>query len=124
MLSPRWSVEKAAGKDANGSIDLIWINGENFASMKRQNLLLSPGWADKPPNWQYVDYANKPTITTDFTIPVDGLESPWGSAGWCSSMTRQGKAKCRILRRTGEWTKAHPRRFTYPAPLTSSARPS
>ena len=36
--------EKAAGKDANGSIDLIWINGENFASMKQQGLLYGPGW--------------------------------------------------------------------------------
>jgi ABC-type uncharacterized transport system YnjBCD substrate-binding protein len=28
--------EKAAGKNEGGSVDLIWINGENFASMKRQ----------------------------------------------------------------------------------------
>jgi putative thiamine transport system substrate-binding protein len=43
--------EKAAGKDAGGSVALIWINGENFASMKRQDLLLSPGWAEDLPNW-------------------------------------------------------------------------
>ncbi|MEM7465219.1 MAG: ABC transporter substrate-binding protein, partial [Pseudomonadota bacterium] len=59
--------EKAAGKNEGGSIDLIWINGENFASMKRQNLLLSPGWAEKLPNWEYVDHESKPTIQTDFT---------------------------------------------------------
>ena len=46
--------EKTAGKDENGRIDLIWINGENFASMKRQGLLFSPGWADQLPNWKYV----------------------------------------------------------------------
>ena len=28
--------EKTAGKDEEGRIDLIWINGENFASMKQQ----------------------------------------------------------------------------------------
>ncbi len=28
--------EKAAGKNEGGSVDLIWINGENFASMKKQ----------------------------------------------------------------------------------------
>ena len=109
--------EKAAGKDANGSIDLIWINGENFASMKRQNLLLSPGWADKLPNWQYVDYANKPTITTDFTIPVDGLESPWGMAKmvFFHDTAREGKMPDSFAELV-EWTKAHPGRFTYPAP--------
>jgi len=53
--------EKTAGKDEGGRIDLIWINGENFAAMKRQNLLFSPGWADKLPNWKFVDVENKPT---------------------------------------------------------------
>ena len=70
--------EKAGGKDEGGTVDLIWINGENFASMKEQGLLFSPGWAESLPNWRYVDIESKPTIRTDFTIPVDGLESPWG----------------------------------------------
>ena len=26
--------EKAAGRSSNGSVDLIWINGENFVKMK------------------------------------------------------------------------------------------
>ena len=73
-----WS-PKAAGRD-EAAASLIWINGENFASMKKQQLLLSPGWAEKLPNWQYVDVEGKPTVRTDFTIPVDGLESPWGMA--------------------------------------------
>jgi putative thiamine transport system substrate-binding protein len=72
--------EKAAGKNEGGSVDLIWINGENFASMKRQELLMSPDWTTGLPNWAYVDHENKPTILTDFTIPTDGLESPWGGA--------------------------------------------
>src|SRR5690606_2902706 len=72
--------EKAAGRDENGTVDLIWINGENFAAMKRQDLLLAPGWAEALPNRKYVDVENKPTILTDFTVPVDGLESPWGMA--------------------------------------------
>ena len=47
--------EKTAGKDENGRIDLIWINGENFAAMKKKGLLFSPGWADQLPNWKSVD---------------------------------------------------------------------
>ncbi|MHA1545805.1 MAG: hypothetical protein ACTSUY_05215 [Alphaproteobacteria bacterium] len=38
--------EKAAGKTSGGSVDLVWINGENFAAMKRQGLLASPAWAE------------------------------------------------------------------------------
>jgi len=41
--------EKTAGKDEGGAIDLIWINGENFASMKAQDLLFGP-WAEALPN--------------------------------------------------------------------------
>ncbi|MEZ5872872.1 MAG: ABC transporter substrate-binding protein [Nitratireductor sp.] len=109
--------EKATGKDSNGSIDLVWINGENFASMKRQNLLLAPGWAEKLPNWQFVDFANKPTITTDFTVPVEGLESPWGMAKmvFFHDTARQREMPDSFAQLV-EWTKLHPGRFTYPAP--------
>ena len=31
--------EKAAGKDGGGSIDLIWINGQNFRTLKDAGLL-------------------------------------------------------------------------------------
>ena len=34
--------EKAAGRTQGGSVDLIWINGENFASMKENELLFGP----------------------------------------------------------------------------------
>ena len=40
--------EKTAGRDDGGSIDLIWINGENFASMKEQDLLFGPFVSDLP----------------------------------------------------------------------------
>lgn len=72
--------EKAVGKDSGGAVDLVWINGENFAAMKENSLLAAPGWAETLPNWQYVDVENKPTVRVDFTIPTDGQESPWGMA--------------------------------------------
>ena len=34
--------EKAAGRTSGGSVDLIWINGENFAAMKSNGLLFGP----------------------------------------------------------------------------------
>jgi putative thiamine transport system substrate-binding protein len=111
--------EKAAGKVQGGAVDLIWINGENFSSMKSQGLLMSPGWAEKLPNWQYVDPDTTPTLRTDFTVPVEGLESPWGMAKLVffhdSAKTPDGgmpKSADALL----DWAKAHPGRFTYPQP--------
>ena len=76
----RVRAEKQAGrKDTEGTVDLIWINGENFATMKRE-ALLSAAFAQSLPNFQWVDTAGKPTTLVDFSVPTDGLESPWGMA--------------------------------------------
>ena len=109
--------EKSVGKDKDGKVDLIWINGENFASMKRAGLLFTPGWADKLPNWIYVDVENMPTITVDFTIPTDSLESPWGGAKlvFFHDSARQTKLP-NSVKELAEWAKINPGRFTYPQP--------
>ena len=111
--------EKAAGKNDAGTVDLIWINGENFASMKRQGLLFSPGWAEQLPNWRYVDIENKPTIRTDFTVPVEGLESPWGMAKlvfFYDSARTDAAALPTSAQTLLDWAKANPGRFSYPQP--------
>ncbi|WP_367718861.1 ABC transporter substrate-binding protein [Nitratireductor sp. GISD-1A_MAKvit] len=111
--------EKAAGRDENGTVDLIWINGENFAAMKRQGLILSPGWAEKLPNWAFVDVENKPTIRTDFTVPVEGLESPWGMAKlvfFYDSARTQVSALPQDADSLLKWAKQNPGRFSYPQP--------
>ncbi len=69
--------EKEAGIDP-GSIDLIWINGENFASLKQAEMLYG-GWNQKLPNSILVDYTN-PALIYDFGVPIEDLESPWSSA--------------------------------------------
>ena len=71
--------KQAARKDTEGTVDLIWINGENFAAMKRDGLLSAP-FAQSLPNFQWVDTMGKPTTLVDFSVPTDGLESPWGMA--------------------------------------------
>lgn len=108
---------KAASVDENGEIDLIWINGENFVNMKKQQLLLTPGWADKLPNWRYVDHRNKPTVLTDFTEPTEGLESPWGMAKlvFFHDSARSIEMPDSFAELVA-WTETHPGRFTYPAP--------
>ncbi|MDR7148157.1 putative thiamine transport system substrate-binding protein [Hydrogenophaga palleronii] len=76
----RVRAEKAAGRGAGeGTVDLVWINGENFATMKRDGLLFGP-FAESLPNFRYVDTAGKPTTLNDFSVPTEGMESPWGMA--------------------------------------------
>lgn len=68
--------EKSAGRDAGGSVDLIWINGPNFLAMKTQKLLYGP--IDRTlPNHAAVDTTHKRSNVVDFTVPVDGLAAPW-----------------------------------------------
>ena len=47
--------EKTAGRNKDGSVDLIWVNGENFASLKRNGLLRNDSWAFDLPSWRYTD---------------------------------------------------------------------
>jgi putative thiamine transport system substrate-binding protein len=108
--------EKAAGRTDDGSVDLIWLNGENFAAMKSQKLLFGP-FVRQLPNFQYVDAIGKPTTLVDFTIPTDGLEAPWGMAQFVFLYDTAVVAEPpRSIPALLDWAKAHPGRFTYPAP--------
>ena len=73
----RVQTEMAAGRTSGGSVDLMWVNGENFRNLKNGGLLFGP-WAQSLPNWSLVDL-NKP-VHTDFSVPTEGYESPWGTA--------------------------------------------
>ena len=108
--------EKTAGKTSGGSVDLIWINGENFAAMKTQGLLYGP-FAESLPNFRLVDVEHKPTTRTDFTVPVEGLEAPWGMAQIVFLYdTARVSDPPKTMPEFLEWVFAHPGRFTYPAP--------
>lgn len=109
--------EKSVGKTEDGAVDLVWINGENFAAMKRHGLLAEAGWAQDLPNWTFVDTVNKPTVLTDFTVPTDGQESPWGMAKlvFMHDMARLPTPPA-TLDALLEFAKANPGRFAYPQP--------
>jgi putative thiamine transport system substrate-binding protein len=107
--------EVKAGK-AEGSADLIWINGENFRAMKAEKLLFGP-FATELPNFKYVDTEDKPTTLVDFAEATDGLESPWGMA----QLTFFGdgakiSAPPRSMDELVAFAEANPGRVTYPAP--------
>ncbi|EPJ48946.1 MAG: hypothetical protein OFPI_27040 [Osedax symbiont Rs2] len=75
----RLLAEKSAGRTSSGSVDMVWINGENFKSMKDNGLLSDP-YTQQLPNYLLVDIENKPSTLYDFTTAVDNLEAPWGMA--------------------------------------------
>lgn len=107
--------EKAAGR-SEGSVDLVWINGENFLTMKREGLLFGP-FAQSLPAHAAVDRAGKPTTAIDFGEPVDGMEAPWGMA----QLTFMADARRTPSppRSSAEWlafARANPGRLSYPRP--------
>jgi putative thiamine transport system substrate-binding protein len=112
----RVRAEKSAGRTSGGTVDLLWINGENFLTMKREGLLFGP-WSEQLPNYVHVDTAGKPTTRIDFSEAVDGLEAPWGMAQLTFYADRaQVPQPPHSLAELIEWTKRNPGRFTYPKP--------
>jgi putative spermidine/putrescine transport system substrate-binding protein len=114
--------DKQAGKK-DGSIDIMWINGENFKAAK-DNSLLWGSFAGTLPNIQkYVD-VNAPDIANDFGLSTDGKEAPWGKAQFVfvydsNKVRNPPKSMNELL----QWAKQNPGKFTYPAPpdFTGSA---
>jgi len=108
--------EKAAGRDAGGAVDAIWINGANFASMKDQGLLFGP-FAEALPNWPLVDTDANPAVLIDFTLPVEGYGSPWAMFQMVfeyDSATVPNPPKS--LEALRAWIAENPGRFTSPQP--------
>jgi putative thiamine transport system substrate-binding protein len=112
----RVRAEKAAGRTEGGSVDMVWINGENFLAMKREGLLFGP-FAESLPSFAFVDVAGKPTTRIDFGEPVEGLEAPWGMAQLTFFADAQRVPKMPMsVAELIEWARANPGRFTYPKP--------
>ena len=113
----RIRAEKQAGrKGTEGTADLVWINGENFAAMKRDGLLSAP-FAQNLPHFQWVDIAGKPTTLVDFSVPTEGLESPWGMAQLTFFADRQRLPKPpQSMADLLALSRAQPGRLTYPRP--------
>ena len=102
----------------SGAIDLIWLNGENFATMRQADALLATGWAEHLPNTTFVDW-DDPAVAFDAGRPVAFTTSPWGSAQFQFVADTARSAPPELPRSYAElavWIRANPGRFTYPAP--------
>lgn len=107
----------------NGTIDLVWINGENFFTAKKNGLLYGP-FTNKLPNFE--KYVNKSSIevTRDFGFPVEGYEAPYGKAQFVMIYDRDRLSETpKNYTELMEMVKSNPGKFTYPAPpdFTGSA---
>ncbi len=106
--------EKAAGVDTGGTVDLIWINGENFRTLKSADLLYGP-WAEELPNAKFVPW-DVPGVANDFGEPVNGLESPWGHAQFVMEYdTAFVPDPPTTFEDLQTWIHDNPGLFTYPA---------
>ena len=102
--------EKTAGRDRDGSVDLIWINGPNFLAMKDKGLLHGP-FTQAMPNYRLVDVTTKRSNVVDFTVPVDGLESPWRLAQVVyvyDSARHRPESMPRSINALLDWSRAQP----------------
>lgn len=101
--------------EKDGSIDMIWINGENFQSAKENNMLYGP-FTDRLPNFNdYVDAASE-DVTLDFAYPIEGYEAPYGKAQVVmiadTAVTPDLPASVESLKAFAE---KYPGKVTYPA---------
>lgn len=108
------SGEKQAGSET-GSIDMIWINGENFYSAKDNGLLYGP-FTEQLPNMEaYIDLEDPETLN-DFCMPIEGYEAPYAKAQMVffndSAVTPEAPASAEELL---EFCKKYPGKVTYPA---------
>ena len=105
--------EKAVGKSRGGSIDMIWINGENFGTARQGGVLWGPFAAVLPNLTRYPAEAS----WRDFGTPIEGYEAPWQRAhfvlAWDSARFPTPPTTIPELI---DWIRANPGRFTYAAP--------
>ncbi len=107
--------EKEAGNTDDGTVDLIWINGENFRSMRQAGLAWC-GYIETLPNNRLVDWTD-PAVANDFGVPVDGCEVPWNRAQFAfahdSARMKDPPSDMPALL---NFIRNNPGEFTYPAP--------
>ena len=110
----RLLAERQAGKK-DGAVDLVWVNGDNFATGKQAEAWRC-GWSSRLPNMRLVA-PDDALVTQDFGTDVDGCEAPWHKAQFTlvydsARVAEPPTSMAGVL----QWAEKHPGRFTYPAP--------
>ncbi len=112
--------EVSAGNMSEGQVDLLWINGLNFATMAANNLL-EASWVGLLPNFALTNPQQNPAITMDFGVPTNGMEAPWGRAALTfyydsAYDNATSSSPPSTLHELLHWSMQNPGRFTYSKP--------
>ena len=107
-------IEKEA-KRKNGTLDILWVNGENFKHLKKANILIP----NMIKNLENISLVNPSTLEKDFGEPILGMEAPWGEAQFnfiyntvnSNNNTLPFYDSASLL----EYVKNNPGKFTYPS---------
>ena len=107
-------IEKEA-KRKNGTLDILWVNGENFKHLKEANVLIP----NMIKNLENISLVNPSTLEKDFGEPILGMEAPWGEAQFnfiyntlnSNNNTLPFYDSASLL----EYVKNNPGKFTYPS---------
>jgi putative spermidine/putrescine transport system substrate-binding protein len=107
--------EKSQNID-EGSVDVVWVNGENFYTAKQNDLFYGPLGENMPNYAAYID-ANSDLNNFDFGVAVENLEVPYGRAIFVfindSAVTPETPKNAAELM---DFAKKYPGKVTYPAP--------
>lgn len=114
--------EKQSGRK-QGSIDLLWVNGENFKIARNADILHGP-IAGQIPSYLKFYEQNAAENNFDFGTPTEGYEVPYGRAQFVFVYdSAKVKTPPQSFVELERWIAANPGKFTYPAPpdFTGSA---
>lgn len=110
-------LEREAAPGRPGTASLVWINGDTFAQLRRENLLAGP-WSGRLPNAGLVDTAS-PIISRDFEQDPAGFESPWGMVQFALIYDpARTPSPPHTVPQLADWIRAHPGRFTHDQQFT------
>ncbi len=106
--------EEQAGR-TDGSVDLVWVNGNNFSTGQQANAWAC-NWVQTLPNARYLNPTD-PLLVKDFGVPTGGCEAPWHKAQFTlvydsAKVSDPPSTFAELF----VWARKHPGRFTYPAP--------
>ena len=114
--------ERAAGRGlGQGSVDAIWLNGENFATLKAQGALFG-AFAPRLPNAAGLEYDEADPRSQlnlrDFGVPNEGMEVPWSGEQYvCAVDTARAEgAPPATFEALRAYLEANPGKFTYVKP--------
>ena len=112
-----------AGKGVGeGSVDAIWLNGENFYTMSQQNALFG-SFAQKVPNSANFDWNEDDPRSLlnlrDFGVVTNSQEIPWSGQQYVCSVNRQyvsADDTPSTFEELKTYLEANPGKFTYVKP--------